>query len=250
MTKQIQKNDQKDEALHCLKPASSIFNQYSIRYHEFGSRFYDFFKHDLKNYHNAILMSLDLHQLKQEEKYLDMISEASYKSLEHIDRLNEIEPHIFNGGDCGFYSCEEAIRKAAASYPLEDCEITGTDCLVFADVSFPSVFELLLTGLSRSGQTVKKLLSHISLFEENGFPKCRIDVIFPDLSISDDLADWILNNENRRFTSDPVHMTFFVAQNIIDRYSGNLVLTEHTTGRTVFTLTLYQESDPLKKSSE
>ncbi|MCL2549979.1 MAG: hypothetical protein FWE78_03465 [Methanimicrococcus sp.] len=73
MIKQVQT----DKALNCLKPSSSVFAHYSNRYCEFGSRFYSFFKHELKNYHNAILMSLDMYQLKREEKYLDMISEAS-----------------------------------------------------------------------------------------------------------------------------------------------------------------------------
>jgi len=243
MTEQVQK----DEAIHCPKPASPIFDQYSSRYREFGSRFYDFFKHDLKNYHNAILMSLDMYQLKHEEKYLDMISEASCKSLEHIDRLSGIEPHVFNGGKFCFYSCVAAIRKAAASYSSIDYEITGEDCRVFSDISFPFIFESLFTGIFRSGQTIEKLTFCLSLFEENGFPKCRIDIIFPGLSLPAELTDWILNNENHRFTSNPVHMAFYVAQEIADRYSGDLVLTERAKDRMVFTLTLYQESDSLKK---
>ncbi|MCL2549980.1 MAG: hypothetical protein FWE78_03470 [Methanimicrococcus sp.] len=170
--------------------------------------------------------------------------------MEHIDRLTEIEPHIFNGGNSGFYSCEAAIREAMESYPSAGYEITGADCSVFADVSFPFVFESLISGIFRSGQTIEKLIFHISLFEENGFPKCRIDIIFPGLSIPEDLADWIINNESRHFTNNPAHMAFFVSQNIIGRYSGNFSLAEHTGDRAVFAVTLYQESDPLKNSAD
>jgi len=73
----MRKSVQNNEEPRYLRPSSPIFNQYSNCYHEFESRFFDLLKHDLKNYHNAILMSLDLYKLKQDEKYLDMIAEAS-----------------------------------------------------------------------------------------------------------------------------------------------------------------------------
>ncbi|MCL2863407.1 MAG: hypothetical protein FWE54_04910 [Methanimicrococcus sp.] len=261
----MEKQVKTDEETRCFRPSAPLFNQYSKCYHEFTSRFYDSFKHDLKNYHNAIIMSLDLYKLTNEEKYLDKISEASYKSLEHIDSLKEIEPHIFSGGEICFYSCKAAIRKALSARPSVDYEITGSDCYVFADSSFPSLFELLFVNMMRAEKSVEKtgekadektvenvekviekMLFNISLFEEDDFPKCRIDIIFPDFSIPDGLADWILNNDDQRMTKDPGQMAFFAARKIACRYSGDLSLTEHTDDRTVFTLTLYQESDGLK----
>lgn len=170
--------------------------------------------------------------------------------MEHIDRLKEIEPHIYNGGEICFYPCKAAIQKSAASYPSIGYEITGADCYVLADLAFPSVFELLFISAFRADQPIEKLLFHISLLEENGFSKCRIDVLFPGFSISKDLADWILNKENQHITNDPVHLAFYAAQKIVGRYSGDLAMTEHTDDQTVFTVTLYQESDELKNPPE
>lgn len=235
-----------DKEPHYLRPRSSIFENYSRCYCDLGNRFYDLFKHDLKNYHNAILMSLDLYKLKHEEKYLDMISEASYKSLEHLERLKEIEPHIFNGGGLGFYSCASVIQAAAEKCSFDALEIIGTDCYVFADVSFSSVFELLFINILRVEPASSPLTFTLTPFEEDGFPKCRIETTIPGFSIPKSLIDSILDNDSQNVTSDPIHLTLYVSKKIINRYSGDMHLKSYSEEQTVFEMILYQESDKLK----
>lgn len=75
-------------------------------------------------------MSLDLYELKKDDKYLEMIKEASYKSLDHIDTIKEIEPVVYCGGKPGFYSFISSIQKVISAYPDIEFEIIGEDAIV------------------------------------------------------------------------------------------------------------------------
>ncbi|MDL2260903.1 hypothetical protein LJC08_01455 [Methanimicrococcus sp. OttesenSCG-928-J09] len=199
---------------------------YTERYLELGSRFYDLFKHDLKNYQNAILMSLDLYEIKKEDKYLEMIKEASYKSLEHIDTIKGIEQFVYCGGKPGFYSFSECIQNVIAAYPDKEFEIIGEDATVFADSAFPKLFDLLIQITLGSESKNHKISFTLSDLQENGVNKCVIEIDIYDFFVPGNIAETILNEDTQSVTGDILSLTFYIAKMIFYRYSGELKLIE------------------------
>ena len=207
---------------------------------EHEKKFYNLVKHDFKNNQNSVLMALDLFRLKGEAKYLDIISEASYKSLNYIDQLKKIEPHLFISENIGFYSCPETIQKIVKSYPKTS--VSGENCFVFADSSFSSVFEMLLKALPIDNSA--KLLFHLTSFSEGGFLKCRIDLTIP-ASIPQEAVALLVNPESS-VTGDIFSLSIYTVRQIINRYSGHLSVIENSGSHSVLSIVLYQESDEFK----
>ena len=207
--------------------------------YDYEKKFYDLIKHDFKNNQHSVLMALDLFKLKEEEKYLDMISEITYKSLNFVDRLKEFEPSLFNGEDIDFHSCLETIQNASIEHKAV---VSGDDCFVFADSSFSSVFKLLLNTLTITDSA--EISFQITSFSEDGFLKCRIDVTVP-VSVPPESAALLVNPEPI-VTGDIASLSIYAARHIINKYSGRIFLKESSSHHSVFSIILYQESDEFK----
>ncbi|MDR0768068.1 MAG: hypothetical protein LBE57_06505 [Methanosarcinales archaeon] len=148
---------------------------YAKQYLELVSHFYDLFKHDLKNYQNSIFMALDLYKLKKDEKYLEIVEEASQKSLEHIETIKKIEPLVYSGSHLGFYSFYACIDKLKKKYPDEEFELNGNDVCVFADGALSKLFNLLILVTAENDKKYKISFT-TSEFQEDGLNKCSIRV--------------------------------------------------------------------------
>jgi len=244
LTQDLQ-NDKKPRLLVCYN--NPCYANYSLRYRELGCRFSDFFRHDLKNYQNAILMALDLYRLKNDDKYLDKIDEILQKSLEYIGFVKQVETHVFGGGLLGFYSCFSMIDQITKQYPSHSFKVTGEDCFVLADASFQSIFELIFLNAFREGETHETLFS-VSKFVENDVPKCRIDMTFQDFSVSKSIVDDILKNDSLSMSGNFLSMCLYVAKSIAYRCEGKLLLKEAKDNQTTFSLILLQENKQIFKS--
>ncbi|WNY28286.1 hypothetical protein MmiEs2_04700 [Methanimicrococcus stummii] len=219
-----------------LNPEGSVMDTYTKRYLELGSRFYDLFKHDLKNYQNAIFMALDLYRIKNEERYLELVEEASQKSLEHIEVIKEIEPFVYSGGNLGFYSFYSCIHRIIEKYPDNEFELIGEDVYVFADGAFPKLFDLLIQ-VTLENDSRYKISFITSEFEENGLNKCSIQVDIHNFSVPGNTLEAILNEDANSVTGDMMSLTFYIAKMILYRYSGNLKLTESSDDKTALCVT-------------
>ena len=221
--------------------SSPILTHYLNCCFDHEKTFYDLVKHDYKNYQTSILMALDLFRLKDEPRYLDMISEASYQSLNHIDRLKDLEPHLFRSENIGFYSCLEAVQNAAKGYKSN---VSGEDCFVFADSSFASTFGLLFSNVLNLKESAN-LNFVLTSFSEDNYLKCRIDITVP-APVPPEFAD-IFNNPNQRVTGGFPGLSAYTVKQIINRYSGQLLLIENGRKKSVFSIILYQKSDEFNK---
>ncbi|WP_316558232.1 hypothetical protein [Methanimicrococcus hongohii] len=213
----------------------TVMDIYTKRYLELGSRFYDLFKHDLKNYQNAIFMALDLYKLKKDEKYLEMVEEASQKSLEHIEVIKEIEPFVYSGGNLGFYSFYSCMSRLTEKYPDKEFELNGDDIYVFADGAFPKLFDLLIQ-ITLENNNKYKLSFTTSEFQEDGLNKCAVRIDIHNFSVPGSTLEAILNEDKNSVTGDKISLIFYIAKMILSRYSGNLKLTESTDDKTVLTV--------------
>ena len=244
LTKKLQ-NDEKPRLLACYN--NPYYVNYSRRYRELGCRFSDFFRHDLKNYQNAILMALDLYRLKNDDLYLDKIDEILQKSLEYIGIIKKVEVHIFNGGFLGFYSCFSTIRQVMKQYPSYSYKIAGDDCFVLADSSFQSIFDLLFLIAFQEGGEHKMSFSVSQLVEDN-IPKCCIDMTFQGFSVSKPLVDDILKDDSLFFTNNLLSLCLYVSKTIAHRCEGKLLLKETNDNSTTISLVMLQESNYILKS--
>ncbi|MDV0445026.1 hypothetical protein MmiAt1_05810 [Methanimicrococcus sp. At1] len=227
-----------------LNPDGSILDIYTERYLMLGLRFYDLFKHDLKNHQNAVFMALDLYKLKRDEKYLDMIEEASQKSMEYIDIIKAIEPFVYNGGKPGFYSFYACMEGIIENYPDREFEIIGDDVVVFADAALPKLFDLLIQVTLGQEKEKHKLAFIISEFQENGLNKCNIEVVIHDMQISARTIETILNDDTHSVTGDMPSLTFYIAKMILYRYSGDLKLSRSGPNETRLTVSFLKEDNP------
>jgi hypothetical protein len=221
---------------------SPIFIHYFECCRELKKDFYGLVKHDLKNDQNSILMALDLFRMKNETKYLDMISEASYKSLDYIDRIKELELHLFESTNVGFYSCKDIIQKSIQNFP--NATVSGDDCFVFADFAIFSTFELLFSYVLNLNESTALSFSITSFMEDN-FLKCKIDLIIP-VPVPSEFAD-IFTNPNQRITGGLSCLSAYTVKQILNRYSGSFSLIENSDSRSVYTIILYQESDEFNR---
>jgi sensor histidine kinase regulating citrate/malate metabolism len=217
-----------------------------LRYRELYCRSADFFRHDLKNYQNAILMALDLYRLKNDDKYLDKIDEVLQTCLEYLGNIKKVEPHIVNGGFLGYYSCFSTIRQAMNQHPSQSFEISGDDCFVLADSSFLSIFELLFLNIFQDEKDYETSF-FVSKFVEDEIPKCCIDVTFRGFSVSQPFVDDILKENALCVTGSLLGICLYVAKTIAYRCEGKLFLKETNDKQTTFSLILLQESDYISK---
>jgi len=221
---------------------SPIFIHYFECCRELKKDFYGLVKHDLKNDQNSILMALDLFRLKNEPKFLDMISEASYKSLDYIDRIKDLELHLFESTCVGFYSCKDIIQKTTPDYP--NTSIAGDDCFVFADSAIYSIFELLFSYVLNLNNSAELNFS-ITSFSEDNFLKCKLDLVVP-VRVSSEFVD-VFMNPNQRVIGGLSGLSAYTVKQIVNRYSGSFSLIENSDNRSVFSIILYQESDEFNK---
>lgn len=231
-----------------LNPPGTILDAYTERYLELGCRFYDLFKHDLKNYQNAIFMALDLYNIKKDDKYVQMVEEASQKSLEHIELIREIEPFVYSGGKPGFYSFYACIRRISQKYPDHEFELIGGDVYVFADAAFPKLFDLLIQ-ITLGNDKKYKMSFTTSRFEENGVHKSNILLTVHDFYVPGNTVETILNEDVQSVTGDIISLTFYVAKMILYRYSGELKLDEACLEKTVLSVTFLSADNPNLKWS-
>jgi hypothetical protein len=243
LTQNLQ-NDEKPRLLECYE--NPYFIKYSLRYRELGCRSSDFFRHDLKNYQNAILMALDLYRLKNDDMYLDKIDEVLQASLEYLGNVKKLEAHILNGGFVGYYPCFATIRQAMKRQPSPSYEIAGDDCFVLADSSFRSIFELLFLNVFQDEKNYETRF-FVSKFVEDGIPKCRIDVTFLGFSVSQPFVDDILREDALCVTGNLLGICLYVAKTIAYRCEGKLFLKETNDKQTTFSLIMMQESDYISK---
>ncbi|TDQ71063.1 hypothetical protein C7391_0162 [Methanimicrococcus blatticola] len=244
----MMEKSQKYPDVTLLNPEGAVIDTYTKRYLELGHRFYDLFKHDLKNYQNAIFMALDLYQLKKEDKYLSMVEEASQKSLEHIEAIKEIEPFVYSGGNLGFYSFYACMNRIISKYPDREIEINGNDICVFADSAFPKLFDLMFQ-ITLDNETKHKISFTTSEFQEDGLKKCNVKVEIHNFSIPGNALETILNEDTNSVTGDRMSLSFYVAKMILYRYSGNLKLTESTKDKTVLSVTFLSADNPVFNSN-
>jgi len=221
---------------------SPIFIHYFECCRELKKDFYGLVKHDLKNDQNTILMALDLFRLKNEPKYLDMISEASYKSLDYIDRIKDLELHLFESTYVGFYSCRDIIQKSTQNYP--NTSIFGNDCFIFADSAIYSIFELLFSYVFNLSDAAE-LNFYITSFSEDNFLKCKLDFIVP-AHVPSEFAD-IFANPSQKVIGGLSGLSAYTVKQIVNRYSGSFSLVENNADKSVFSIILYQESEKFNK---
>lgn len=227
-----------------LDQEGTVIDTYTKRYLELGHRFYDLFKHDLKNYQNAIFMALDLYQLKKEEKYLSMVEEASQKSLEHIETIKEIEPFVYSGGHIGFYSFYACMNRITSKYPDREIEIIGDDIYVFADGAFPKLFDLMFQ-ITLENDNKYKISFTTSEYREDGLNKCDVKVEIHGFSVPGNSLEAILNEDTNSVTGDNMSLSFYIAKMILYRYSGNLKMTESGKNKTVMPVTFLSADNPV-----
>ena len=230
---------------HPFLPSGTILDTYVKRYLELIDHVYSLYKHDLKNYQNAILMSVDLYSLKSEEKYLNMVSDASYKTLEHIDLMKSFEPIIYSGRHPGFYFCFDAV-KSSMENENRNFEIIGEDIKVFADTSFPLTLGLLVSTMLKENEE-DSIQINFEISESPEKPDfCFIDIIFKDFSIPKQISEMVQSNEENNVTGNCPSVAIYIAKMILSRYSGSLeIIEEKNNGLRI--ILLKEEHNAFKK---
>lgn len=232
-----------EHEVELLFPKGNIIDIYMQRYLELTNRFYDLFKHDIKNHQNAVFMAVELYRLTNEEKYLAVVEESTQKSLEQIEMIKKIEQFIYSQGNPGFYSIYSCVKKIETLYPKKEVEIQGDDIYVFADAIFPKLLELLIQVTLQSDSKYKVILKTSELNEDN-LNKCNVEIIIHDFSINKNLIESILNGDSNNITCDVVSLTFYIAKMILYRYFGSLKLIETKENQTVLRASfLMKEND-------
>lgn len=227
-----------------LDPKGSVIDIYTKRYLELVCRFYDLFEHDLKNHQNAIFMAMDLYRLKGEAKYLDMVEEASQKSLEQINAVKKIESLIFSGGEPGFYSFFACINAVKEKYPDIGFELQGDDIYVFADAAFPKFLDLIIQMVPEPYEKIKYSFV-TSEFQENGLNKCKVEVTIHDFTVPGNTAESILNGDTNSVTGDMMSLIFYIGKMMLCRYSGSIRLAESGENKTKLDVTFLKYDNPV-----
>ena len=159
-------------------PPGTIMDTYAKRYLELASHICSLYSHDLKNCQNAISMSMDLYEMTGEKKYLDMITDASGKTLEHLNLMKSFEPIVYSGKNPGLYSIINTIQNSMTEAEAE-FELTGNDAIIFADASLQMAFKLLISAISENEEKPTKVKYEIKEPAEDSV--CFIDMTFSEI---------------------------------------------------------------------
>ncbi|WNY24785.1 sensor histidine kinase [Methanolapillus millepedarum] len=218
--------------------AYETLTRYSDCYREMGLGVYGLLRHDLQNYYSIILMSLELYRLKNDEKYLDKISEAAYKSLEYMSKFKDVEYYLYKGVVPGIYSLSHEIEEAFLKYPALSFSIQGNDYNVLADQALTVIFEFLFSNIVAYGNTGAEVSIFISEFVEDGVKKCRTDVTNIGDPIPEPVRGSLFLPGAKGPKSSGFGLGLYISKITAARYGGDLILKESTPEKTTFSLIL------------
>ncbi|MDV0447174.1 hypothetical protein MsAg5_10520 [Methanosarcinaceae archaeon Ag5] len=212
--------------------------RYSDGYREMGIGAYGLLRHDLQNYYSIILMSLELYRMKNDEKYLDKISEACYKSLDYLSMFKEVENFLYKGVVPGVYSLSHEIEEACLKYPNLTFSMTEDDDDVLADQALTAIFESLFSNAAAYGNTEKPVFISISEFTDGGIRKCRVDVTNSGDPVPESIRNTLFLPGIKGPNSTGFGLGLYISKITVARYGGDLILKVSDSDQTTFSLIL------------
>ncbi|WNY27089.1 HAMP domain-containing sensor histidine kinase [Methanolapillus ohkumae] len=207
-------------------------------YSETGIEVFGLLRHDLQNYFSVILMSLELYHMKNDEKYLDKIAEASYKSLDYLSRFKEVERYLYREIVPVPCSLLNAIEKAVFKFPNLSFSIEGEDGVVLGDRNLPAIFEFLFSNVSLYGNVNEPVQISISQSVDGSIRKCRIDVTNYGDPIPESIHSSLFYPGVKGPESTGFGLGLYLSKVMALRYGGDLVLKETTPEKTTLSLIL------------
>lgn len=189
-------------------------------------------RHDLTNDFSAIKMSLEMYEMKQNKKYLDISKKAALNGLERISDMGTLEDLVDEGKTPELYSVKEIIEKLAPENMDISVSLTG-NCKVRADNAISSVFDNLIKNAKSHGNA-----KNIKISVKPAGSYCRISVSDDGDGIPLEIIQQIFDEGFTSGSGGHSGLGLYIVKKTIERYGGKITVERNTQRGVTFKIDL------------
>ncbi|MCQ1536842.1 HAMP domain-containing histidine kinase [Methanosarcina sp. KYL-1] len=188
-------------------------------------------RHDVSNELNVISMSLELFQMKGEERYVSKALKATERSADIINKMREMENLVSRGGRLNPCNIQAVIRELIENYPVE-FKVEGS-CRPLVDEAFPSLMDNIIRNAIIHGKTDR---IDISIKNEGNF--CVIRIADYGKGIPEEFKEKIFEEGFKFGETGNSGLGLYIVKKIVDRYEGSITVEDNRPSGTIFVMKL------------
>ncbi len=178
-------------------------------------------RHDIANNLNVEINAIELYNLKNDAKFLEMAQSSAHRSVETIRNMKDIESQfLLDSQDLLPYHVHDLIKGACMHFDIKS-SIEG-NALIMADNALPSVIENII----RNAQVHGKADSiHVTIDDDQ--INCKICIMDNGVGIPDKIKAYIFGEGFKYGGTGNTGLGLYIVKKTIERYNGTVSVSDN-----------------------
>ncbi|UGV39869.1 HAMP domain-containing histidine kinase [Methanococcoides orientis] len=178
-------------------------------------------RHDVANNLNVEINAIELYNLKNDAKFLEMAQSSAHRSVETIRNMKDIESQfLLDSQDLLPYHVHDLIKVACRHFDIKS-SIEG-NALIMADNALPSVIENII----RNAQVHGKADSiHVTIDDDQ--TNCKIRIMDNGVGIPDEIKAYIFGEGFKYGDTGNTGLGLYIVKKTIERYNGTIYVSDN-----------------------
>ncbi|MEA2054111.1 MAG: ATP-binding protein, partial [Candidatus Thermoplasmatota archaeon] len=189
-------------------------------------------RHDILNDLTIVRGALSVYKETNDEKYLEKAFEHIKKSAELIRKMREHEFSIPTSKDLKLYDARKVIEGVTKNYTTTELNIEG-DCKVFADDTFYSVIDNIVSNAVTHGKTDK---IDITMNSKDDF--CEIRIADYGVGIPDEIKEKVFDDHFSYGETGGTGLGLYIVKKTVERYGGSVYIEDNKPNGSIFVIKL------------